>query len=244
MTRPIVFLGPCLPRTEAAALLDADYRPPARRGDVLAAARQSPPLIGILDGVFLHALAPSPREVLHALETGVPILGGSSLGALRAAELHTFGMIGVGRIFELYRDRRLFADDEVALVFAADDLRPLSEPMVNLRYGLSAAHAAGILSTSEKNQLVRIGKSIYFPERSWPRLLREAAGHLPVATLAHLHEFVCAGDHDLKAHDARLLLAEAARRLGHGTGHASTGAPGRAGSLDVLDRATGEQPGQ
>jgi hypothetical protein len=38
------------------------------------------------------------------------------MGALRAAELHTFGMVGVGRVFEGYRDGVYEDDDEVAVV--------------------------------------------------------------------------------------------------------------------------------
>ena len=96
--KPIIFLGPSLPVADARAVLDADYRPPVQRGDVLTAAEARPPLIGVIDGVFLATLPPSPMEVLRALRTGVPILGAASLGALRAVELELFGMIGVGRI--------------------------------------------------------------------------------------------------------------------------------------------------
>lgn len=40
---------------------------------------------------------------------------------LRAAELHSFGMEGVGRILESYRDGILTDDDEVALVHGPAD---------------------------------------------------------------------------------------------------------------------------
>lgn len=213
MKKPIIFLGPCLSHVEARAILDAEYRPPVRRGDVLLAAREAPPLIGIIDGVFMHTLAPSPREVLHAIETGVPILGSSSLGALRAVELEPFGMIGVGRIFEMFKRRELIADDEVALVFSSDDLRALSEPLVNVRYALAAAQREGLISGAERRRLIRIGQATYFPERSWRRLFRDAEGHFPPEVLASLARFVQAGDYDLKALDARALLVEARERL-------------------------------
>src|SRR5262245_37000236 len=119
--RAIIFLGPSLKVADARALLEADYRPPAKHSDILQAARARPPLIGLIDGEFLANLPPSPMEVLEALRSGVPILGSSSLGALRAVELEPFGMIGIGAIFEMFRRRELVADDEVALVFAPDD---------------------------------------------------------------------------------------------------------------------------
>ena len=43
------------------------------------------------------------------------------MGALRAAELHVFGMVGVGRVFELFRDGLLEDDDEVAVAHGPAD---------------------------------------------------------------------------------------------------------------------------
>jgi hypothetical protein len=40
------------------------------------------------------------REIISALKAGVCVVGGSSMGALRASELDSYGMIGVGRIYE------------------------------------------------------------------------------------------------------------------------------------------------
>lgn len=214
MSRPIIFVGPCLSHAACAEIIDADFRPPVRRGDVLAAAKEKPPLIGIIDGVFMHTLAPSPREILQAIQLGVPILGSSSLGALRAVELEAFGMIGVGTIFELYKTRTLIADDEVALVFAGDDLRALSEPMVNIRYALDAAVARGIITGIERRRLIKIGKTIYFPERTWRSLFAAADGHIAAEKLEAIRALVATGDYDLKAHDAKRLLHEAKLRLG------------------------------
>jgi len=44
------------------------------------------------------------HELLDALEEGVAVFGGASMGALRAAELWQHGMVGVGKIFRAYRD--------------------------------------------------------------------------------------------------------------------------------------------
>jgi hypothetical protein len=211
--RPIVFLGPSLSTVDACAVLDADYRPPVQRGDVLRAAEEGPPLIGIVDGVFLATLPPSPMEVLRALQTGVPILGSASLGALRAVELEPFGMIGVGRIFHMYRRGQLTADDEVALVFAPDDFRAQSEPLVNMRFALTVARRAGVITEGERRLLLRLARATYFPERSWPRLWNDAAPLLPHAVLDRLRQFVRAGDFNLKRADALRLLATARRML-------------------------------
>lgn len=207
--RPVIFLGPSLCAKEACTFLDADYRPPARHSDVLRAARERPPLIGLIDGVFLSSLPPSPMEVLEALRCGVPVMGASSLGALRAVELEPYGMIGIGRIFEMFRRRQLIADDEVALVFSPDDFRALSEPLVNIRYALTNALHEGIITSRERMSLLRLARRIYFPERSWPMLLRQARGRLPDGTLESLRTFTASGDFDLKKLDAICLLQRA-----------------------------------
>jgi len=216
VVQPIVFLGPSLPIADARAILDADYRPPVRRGDVLAAAEEHPPLIGVIDGVFLATLPPSPMEVLRALQLGVPILGAASLGALRAVELEPFGMIGVGRIFQMYRQRRLTADDEVALVFSPRDYRPQSEPLVNMRCALGAARRARVIDDRQRRLLLQLARAPYFPERSWARLWADAAPRFSPSVMEPLQQFVEAGDFNLKRADARRLLMTARRMLDRG----------------------------
>lgn len=207
MPLPIIFLGPSLPIAEARTLLDADYRPPLQRGDLPAALRDNPPLIGIIDGQFYQSLSVSPGEVLAALATGVPLLGAASMGALRAAELHTRGMSGIGRIFEWYRDGYLEADDEVALLYDSESHRPLSEPLVNIRHALEQATHAGILTPDEAQHLIAVAQDLFFPERTYPALLARAA--LPPATVAALTHYLAAHPHDLKGDDARALLRHA-----------------------------------
>jgi hypothetical protein len=159
----------------------------------------------------MHTLAPSPHEVLRALQTGVPIMGSSSLGALRAVELLPFGMIGIGQVFEWFRSGELDADDEVALVFDAETLRAISEPMVNIRYALAAALREGLLTAAEQEILLRTAKDLYFPDRSWRRVFFEARNEIGSATLERLDGFVQKAEHDLKGLDAKHLLNEAAR---------------------------------
>ena len=51
----IVFTGPFLQPTEAKQFLEADYRPPVARDDVIKALRDNPDIIVIIDGVFHKA---------------------------------------------------------------------------------------------------------------------------------------------------------------------------------------------
>ncbi len=165
----VVFLGPSLPVAEGRQLLDADFRPPICRGDI----DRLPPavrFIGIIDGEFFQKLAVSPKEVLRAIGRGVEVFGCSSMGALRAAETHMYGMQGVGRVFAMFRDGVLDGDDEVALSYEAWTYRALSDPMVNLREALALAQGSGLISEASRDELIAQMKARYFPQRSWRAL--------------------------------------------------------------------------
>ncbi len=86
-----------------------------------------------------------PREILNALEGGIKVVGGSSMGALRASELDVYGMVGVGKIYRWYKEGAINSDDEVALVFHPETGRALSEPLVNIRATLEILHSKGMI---------------------------------------------------------------------------------------------------
>ncbi|HJK01345.1 MAG TPA: TfuA-like protein, partial [Methanocorpusculum sp.] len=109
-----------------------------------------------------------------ALRTGISVYGASSMGALRASEMDTFGMIGIGEIYHWYRDGIINADDEVSLVYNPETGAVLSEPMVNIRATLKKARVEKIINEVEETELLRTCKAIYYPERTYRRVLREA----------------------------------------------------------------------
>jgi hypothetical protein len=76
------------------------------------------------------------------------VFGSAGAGALRAAELETFGMRGIGWVFQAFRDGTLDQDDEVAVQCGnrADGYRPRSEAMVNIRQTLRAARRERLIS--------------------------------------------------------------------------------------------------
>lgn len=206
-----VFLGPSLPVADARAVLDAEYLPPVSCGDIteLVLDREPPAAIGIVDGFFEQIPAVWHKEILFAISNGVHVYGASSMGALRAAELHRFGMHGVGRVFDGFASGEYTDDDEVTIVHAAaeDGYRPLSDAMVNLRAGLDAARAAGIISADTATILRDTAKSTYYPDRSWPRLLADGVEKgVPSAELAGLRDYVRAQRPDVKRDDALALL--------------------------------------
>jgi len=185
MGKPIIFLGPSLSHEKARKIFDADYRPPARKGDFLRLAADFDVVemaIGFVDGVFLQDYPPTPIEVYHlARKKGVLLVGAASLGALRAVELEKFGMVGIGKIFQLYKTGKVNADDEVAVTFASEgDYQLQSEAMIDIRYNLYLAHKKGVINEKAKSMLVRLAKEIYFPHRKYTYILEEARNRYPM----------------------------------------------------------------
>ena len=68
----------------------------ARKGDIYRVIVSGVKTIILIDGVFHSTPSVWQRELLQAMEEGIRVLGASSMGALRAAELHPFSMIGYG----------------------------------------------------------------------------------------------------------------------------------------------------
>lgn len=209
MTRTRVFLGPSMRRSEAQRLLPAaEFFPPAALGDIYRAVQADCQVLVLIDGYFEHVPSVWHKEILLALSEGVTVYGAASMGALRAAELHPFGMRGVGEIFHRYVAGTLQADDEVAVVHAPaeHDFRPASDPLVNLRWGLELAEDHRLISAQTRRLLIRRAKATFYPERSWRRLLREAADHADERELTRLSTFIAERRPDLKHDDTILAL--------------------------------------
>ena len=211
MDKPIIFLGPSLSHKRARKILDADYRPPARKGDFLRLAAQSDvKLVGFVDGVFLQDYPPTPIEVYHLTrKEGVLLAGAASLGALRAVELEKFGMVGVGKIFQLYKSGKINADDEVAVTFALDgDYQLQSEAMIDIRYNLHLAHKKGVISKKTKDVLAKLAKGIYFPHRSYTYIIEEARSkhHSLGSEIISFGNYIMSNRKSLKEMDAIRLV--------------------------------------
>lgn len=196
MHKTAVYLGPTLSVAAARSVLDAEYLPPIKRGD-LGKLGAEIAFVGIVDGEFYQNLAVSPKEILPLLERGVRVFGAASMGALRAAELHACGMTGVGRIFEAYRDGVIDADDEVAVAYDPVTYRTTSVPLVNIRFALERAVEQELIDSARACELIGAVKKVYFPERSY-RLVMHLCPELSL--------FLGVSAPDQKAEDALLLL--------------------------------------
>jgi hypothetical protein len=225
----VVFLGPSLPAGEARRAAPCRVLPPARAGDVLAVLPERPLAIALVDGVFDTAPSPWHHEIALALDAGVAVFGGASMGALRAAELGALGVVGVGTIFRWFRDGIIDDDGEVALLHgdAEQGFRPLTLPLVNVRAAADAARRERILTPPGARALVAAGRAIHYRDRTWRSVL--AAARLGDAARARLAAFLPRAP-DPKAEDARACIAAAAgfaraRRAGAPPPSARRGGP-------------------
>ena len=168
-----------------------------------------------MDGYFEGVVAVWHKELLWAMAEGIHLFGSASMGALRAAELHPFGMVGVGRIFAWYRDGELEDDDEVAVIHGPPETGyvALSEAMVNIRRSLEEAASDGLIARATRDRLIRIAKDLFYHERTFDHLLDRAAeqGVCP-AELAALRDSLPERRVDQKRADA-LAMVEAMQAL-------------------------------
>ncbi|MBD8700589.1 hypothetical protein IFT54_12235 [Sphingomonas sp. CFBP 13714] len=202
---PIVFAGPSV----AGLPLESVVRlPPASAGDMLALADGQPRVVALIDGVFDAQAAVQHKEILELMARGFRVLGSSSMGALRAAELHHFGMEGVGAVFTAYRSGRITADDEVALLHAPGELeyRALTEPLVDMRATLAASVRAAILSAPAARIIREHARGCFWRERTWTAILRDCRRSVDGADFERFAGWLPSGRVPIKALDAQSCL--------------------------------------
>jgi hypothetical protein len=217
--RAVVFAGPSLPPALRPADPAFEWLPPVRQGELYEAALSRPAIIGIVDGYFEVTPTVWHKEILWAMAQGIHVYGSASIGALRAADLHPFGMRGVGRIFAAYRDGILSDDDEVAVLHGPEELgyRAVTEAMVNIRATLDKAVAERVLDSWLVARLTEIGKALFYKERNWRAVLRLATdSNLPPMPLDDLTAWLPVGQVDQKRIDALEMIASIRAHLAKG----------------------------
>jgi hypothetical protein len=189
--KPIIFIGPSLSQQKARKILDADYRGPAKKGDLLILSasafinlKDQPNAInfvGLIDGLFLQDYPPTPIEVFQLLSNkNFHVVGGASIGALRAVELEKFGMVGIGKVFELFKNGVTNADDEVAVTFHPGDGGSIqSEAMIDIRFNLFIAYKKNIITECTKCIIAKTAKTIYFPYRNYSNVIEQTRTKFP-----------------------------------------------------------------
>jgi hypothetical protein len=210
--KPVIFLGPSLERETAETVLDAIFRRPIGRGDLPRVVDDGASVVGIIDGVFDQSLAVSIFEIRSALKRGVSIWGAASMGALRAVECRLLGMKGVGWVYEQFALGRLTADDEVAIVFEPLTGRPISIPLVNIRWATSICVEKRVLTPTEACQLIALAEAVSFRFRTEEELSRAADCDACGVSMQKLLRFIRENRtiSDRKRMDALMLLRQLA----------------------------------
>ena len=206
----ILFAGPSLPATTSLPS-PIVLRPPARCGDLLAALAERPAAIGLVDGLFETAPSVWHKEILYALEQGVPVYGAGSLGALRAAELAPFGMRGVGAVFAAYRNGLIERDDAVMVAHAPAELghRALTIALVDAE----AAIAACMLPPSDRRRLIGLARGMPFRTRTWTAILDRFAAATGETRAAEAARQIATHAFSQKERDTALLVQTLAEPL-------------------------------
>ncbi len=209
MTKIIIYAGLSIPFSEAKEILDSHdevmviYKRPIQRGDLNLAMKENPDMIGIIDGVFHQNSAVGHKEILNVMKNGIRVYGASSMGALRASELDTLGMTGIGYVYNQYASGEVDSDDDVAVMLDSESLEALSEPLINMKYVFTNAVSEGIITEEEKYELLQIAKKTFYPKRNYAQTLSSSS--LNNDKKDKLIDFIRTSP-DIKKEDAKELL--------------------------------------
>ena len=183
--------------------IEVVYKRPIQRGDLSQALKEHPDIIAIIDGVFHQNSAVGHKEILNVINEGIKVYGASSMGALRASELDTLGMTGVGYVYSQYTTGEVDSDDDVAVMLDSETLEALSVPLINMKYVFTNAVSEGIITSDEKDELLDITKKTYYPQRNYARTISES--DLDNERKSELIDFIRTSP-DIKKEDAKELL--------------------------------------
>lgn len=206
MNNIVIYTGLSISFDEAKNILDADYKPPIKRGDInnLLDKREDVEIIGIIDGVFHQSPAVSHKEILRALKNDITVVGGASMGALRACELYPYGMIGIGNIFEDYKNGIIESDDDVAVSLNPTTYEQISDSWINMKYNFQQAQDANIITCKETENLLATAKEIYYPRRSFEYVIKKS--ELTQKKQKDLQEYLNKQGFDIKHDDAKAVI--------------------------------------
>lgn len=164
-----IFCGITLSQTEVLNKFNSLWKvnSPVKRGDIAKIISEySPGIIIIIDGVFHQSESVSIKEIRSALQLGWKVYGTSSMGALRAIECKTLGMIGFGKVYRYMSLFKIADDDEVAQSISPIDHQPLSIAMVDIRFFLKNLLLKKLIHYEDYVGLIKHFKSIYYPHRN------------------------------------------------------------------------------
>jgi hypothetical protein len=142
--------------------------------------------------------------LLRVLERGQTIIGVSSMGALRAAELSRYGMLGFGNVYQNIMCGNVTDDSELAAAIHPVSYRPLTVSLINVRSLLSEISDDFGDETILQRALI-IARNIYFMDRTIEKLLK-LWGCLGEDFISKAKIAFEEGHYDIKCFDFKCLL--------------------------------------
>jgi hypothetical protein len=165
-----VWVGPTLSATNPQDILpNCIVHGPVQSGDILGVSPTKDDTLVIVDGIYWNAPALQLPELLWAINhCQAQVIGVSSYGALRAADLKAFGMFPYGSIAQKYAERLVYRDDEVAVMH--DPEAPYTSftlPLINIRLTCDHLSSIGTLEPMVATSLFGILSEVTFISRNW-----------------------------------------------------------------------------
>jgi hypothetical protein len=169
------FSGPTLNSTQLSIFPQVSFLPPIKSGDLntlLLNKSNRVQSVIIIDGLYHSSLSIRHKEIIAAIKRGIKVYGAGSIGALRAAELNGYGMIGHGEVFHYYANNLITSDDEVSVVH--DPCSPFTSyslPTINLRLSIPSLIKQGLISGIQSSDLLSFYESLHYTERTRSRFI-------------------------------------------------------------------------
>jgi len=186
----LIYSGPSLDDDSIREQIpEAIVKGPVRQGDFISDAMEYEPThVIILEGAFHQSLSVWHKEIVWGLQiAGIKaIYGAASMGALRAADLANFGMIGFGKIFQWYFEGVITDESEVAAIYHQAQGRyvSLTTPLVNVRGALLKGLETGLLEHEEAEEIFAKTRAIHWTKRT-PAALERLDPRLALLLASH-----------------------------------------------------------
>ncbi len=142
------------------------------------------------------------------------------MGALRAAELESFGMVGIGEVFKAFQAgamppfEGLSDDDEVAVIHgpAESGYIAVTDAMINIRHTVKAALTASVIDKQTAAILLEVAKTLHFSKRTYTQIMDHVRSQEDcIDALERLKAWLPTGKVNQKSKDAVALIEYIAR---------------------------------
>jgi hypothetical protein len=131
------------------------------------------------------------------------------MGAIRAVQLESAGMRGVGRVYRLLRGSDVDDYDEVYVLHAPAALndRCLTLPLVNIRYTLRSIRRSGCLTLADGHAILKYMRDVPWFDRDRQSLSAAVYAVCGNLRCTHVMQAFDSLYRDVKREDALLLLS-------------------------------------